>query len=107
MADGPIDQTNGQEGLSLRPGTRLGHYEVLSCIGSGGMGEVYVARDHHLARDVAIKVLRRHILERPRARTDFRVTLRADAAAVRSAGERDGGSSVPLPPSQHAGTRGP
>jgi eukaryotic-like serine/threonine-protein kinase len=43
--------------LSLTPGTRLGHYEVIAAIGVGGMGEVYRARDSRLNRDVAIKVL--------------------------------------------------
>jgi serine/threonine protein kinase len=43
--------------LSLAPGTRLGAHEILSLIGSGGMGEVYRARDSRLNRDVAIKVL--------------------------------------------------
>ncbi len=38
-------------------GTRLGSYEVIALIGSGGMGEVYRARDTKLNRDVAIKVL--------------------------------------------------
>ena len=41
----------------IAPGVRLGHYEVLSAIGSGGMGEVYRARDTKLQRDVALKVL--------------------------------------------------
>ena len=38
-------------------GSRLGQYEFVSAIGSGGMGEVYRARDTKLGREVAIKVL--------------------------------------------------
>lgn len=41
----------------LSPGARLGRYEVVEQIGSGGMGEVYRARDRELDRDVAIKIL--------------------------------------------------
>ncbi len=43
--------------MPLQPGTRLGNYEVVSELGSGGMGEVYKAKDLKLGRDVAIKVL--------------------------------------------------
>ena len=43
--------------MSLTIGTRLGPYEVVALIGSGGMGDVYRARDTKLDRDVAIKVL--------------------------------------------------
>jgi serine/threonine protein kinase len=43
--------------MALTSGTRLGSYEVLGAIGSGGMGEVYRARDTRLEREVAIKVL--------------------------------------------------
>ena len=43
--------------MTLTPGTRLGSYEILAAIGSGGMGEVYRARDTKPGRTVAIKVI--------------------------------------------------
>gem|GEM_PF-2061134 len=39
------------------PGSQISHYEVVSLIGKGGMGEVYRAKDTRLDRDVGIKVL--------------------------------------------------
>jgi serine/threonine protein kinase/Tol biopolymer transport system component len=49
-------------------GRRLGQYEVRSFIGAGGMGEVYLAHDTTLGRNVAIKCLPPHIASDPSAR---------------------------------------
>jgi hypothetical protein len=42
---------------SIAPGTHLTHYEIISMIGAGGMGEVYLAEDKRLRRKVALKML--------------------------------------------------
>ena len=42
--------------MQLEAGARLAHYEIVSSLGTGGMGEVYLARDITLNRQVALKL---------------------------------------------------
>ena len=45
------------EPKNLEAGKSFGHYEIIKQIGAGGMGEVYLARDNKLDRQVAVKIL--------------------------------------------------
>src|SRR6202030_900860 len=66
--------------MSVKAGTRLGPYEILSAIGAGGMGEVYRARDTRLDRIVAIKVLPTHLADRSELRERFEREARTIAS---------------------------
>ena len=62
----------------LSAGSRLGPYEIVAPLGSGGMGEVYRARDTRLGREVAIKVLPQHLS----ANADVRARFEREAKTV-------------------------
>ena len=66
--------------MSLPPGTRLGPYEIVNPLGSGGMGDVYRARDTRLDRDVAVKVLPERYVRDSEARMRFEREAKAVAA---------------------------
>ena len=65
--------------MGLAVGTRIAHYEILSALGAGGMGEVYVARDTKLSREVALKVLPAELAS-PERRKRFEREAKAIAA---------------------------
>ncbi len=66
--------------MSLPSGTRLGPYEIVQAIGSGGMGDVYRARDSRLDRDVAVKVLPERFARDAEANMRFEREAKAVAA---------------------------
>ncbi|MBP1607152.1 MAG: serine/threonine protein kinase, partial [Acidobacteria bacterium] len=83
--------------MMLASGTRLGHYQVIDRIGSGGMGEVYRARDARLERDVAVKVLSGELAASAEALGRFEREAKAVAAlshpnilAIHDLGIQDG-----------------
>jgi serine/threonine-protein kinase len=61
-------------------GTKLGPYEVQAMIGSGGMGEVYRARDTRLDRTVAVKIIPHALSSDPLRRQRFEREARAISA---------------------------
>ncbi|MBL0314038.1 MAG: serine/threonine-protein kinase [Holophagaceae bacterium] len=65
--------------MTLAPGSKLGHYEILAPIGAGSMGQVYKAKDTRLDRDVAVKVLSPDLANNPDALARFEREAKAVA----------------------------
>ncbi|HEV8231118.1 MAG TPA: protein kinase [Thermoanaerobaculia bacterium] len=87
--------------MTLRGGTRLGPYEILSPLGAGGMGEVYRAKDPRLGREVAVKVLPASLSKDPDRLRRFEHEARAagvlnhpNITAVYDIGSHDGAPYV-------------
>src|SRR5438552_15848208 len=66
--------------MGAAPGAKFGSYEVVSCLGVGGMGEVYQAHDTKLGRDVALKIVRPEFAADPERVLRFRREALALAA---------------------------
>ena len=64
--------------MTITSGTRLGPYEILAPIGSGGMGEVYKARDTRLDRQVAVKILPAEFAQN----TQFKIRFEREAKTI-------------------------
>ena len=76
----------------MNAGTQIAHYKIISALGKGGMGEVYLADDTKLDRQVAIKVLPDAVLQDPDRLAWFR--REAKAAASRGGWQHDGRGGV-------------
>jgi len=81
----------------MNPGTNVGRYEIRSQIGEGGMGEVYLARDTRLDRQVALKILPAELAARRDRMERFVREAKAAAAlnhpniaTIHEIGEEDG-----------------
>ncbi len=78
----PVDVAAGiiaEQQFGSMLGRTLGHYQIRSLLGAGGMGEVYRAWDTRLDRDVAIKILPAHLATNPDALRRFEREARAVA----------------------------
>jgi eukaryotic-like serine/threonine-protein kinase len=87
--------------MSIVAGARLEHYEIISPLGAGGMGEVYLAEDTRLGRKVALKLLPRKFTRHAERVRRFEQEARAASAlnhpnilTIFEIGEAAGGLSL-------------
>ena len=80
MATDSPESDKTQSVKILAAGTAVSHYEIISRIGAGGMGEVYLARDTKLGRKVALKFLAAHSTSDDDAHARFLNEARTAAA---------------------------
>jgi len=64
----------------LLPGTTVGPYEIIRRLGSGGMGDIYLAEDTRLGRKVALKALPSHFTKDPERVRRFQLEAKAASA---------------------------
>ena len=87
----------------ITAGTRLGRYEIRSKLGEGGMGEVYLARDTQLDREIALKILTAEVARDQQRLHRFLQEARAasalshpNAAHIYEIGEVDGAHYIAM-----------